>query len=45
MRQERYDKLVLSMGANALRPLLPGIDLPGIFSLVRDAVPDKRQSY
>lgn len=40
VRQERYDKLVLSMGANALRPLLPGIDLPGIFSL--RTIPDSR---
>lgn len=35
---ESYDKLVLSPGANAVRPRLPGIDLPEIFTL-RD-VPD-----
>ena len=35
---ERYDKLVLSPGTVAIRPNLPGIDLPGIFTL-RD-VPD-----
>lgn len=35
---ERYDKLVLSPGTVAVRPNLPGIDLPGIFTL-RD-VPD-----
>jgi len=30
---ERYDKLVLSPGAAPIRPPLPGIDLPGIFSV------------
>ena len=30
---ESYDKLVLSPGAEPLRPPLPGIDLPGIFTL------------
>lgn len=30
---ENYDKLVLSPGAEPLRPPLPGIDLPGIFTL------------
>lgn len=33
-----YDHLVLSPGAQAIRPPLPGIDLPGIFSL--RTVPD-----
>jgi NADPH-dependent 2,4-dienoyl-CoA reductase/sulfur reductase-like enzyme/rhodanese-related sulfurtransferase len=37
---ENYDKLVLSPGAAPIRPPLPGIDLPGIFS-VRN-VPDAR---
>lgn len=37
---ERYDKLVLSPGASPIRPPLPGIDLPGIFSL--RTVPDAR---
>jgi len=31
--QERYDKLVLSPGAEPLRPLLPGINSAGIFTL------------
>lgn len=31
--EERYDKLVLSPGADPIRPPLPGIDLPGIFTL------------
>jgi len=31
--EESYDHLVLSTGAVPLRPRLPGIDLPGIFSL------------
>ncbi len=30
---EKYDKLVLSPGAAPLRPPLPGLDLPGIFSV------------
>lgn len=30
---ETYDKLLLSPGAKAVRPDLPGIDLPGIFTL------------
>ena len=32
---EAYDKLVLAMGASAIRPPLPGIDLPGIHVLRR----------
>ncbi len=32
---ESYDKLALCMGARALRPPLPGIDLPGIHVLRR----------
>ena len=39
--REAYDALVLSPGAAAVRPPLPGIDLPGIF-VVR-TVPDSRQ--
>ena len=38
--RESYDALVLSPGANAIRPPLPGIDLPGIF-VVR-TIPDTR---
>jgi NADPH-dependent 2,4-dienoyl-CoA reductase/sulfur reductase-like enzyme/rhodanese-related sulfurtransferase len=30
---ETYDKLILSPGAAPLRPPIPGIDLPGIFTL------------
>ncbi|MBF0256292.1 MAG: FAD-dependent oxidoreductase [Gammaproteobacteria bacterium] len=37
---ESYDSLVLSPGARPIRPPLPGIDLPGIFSL--RTVPDSR---
>jgi NADPH-dependent 2,4-dienoyl-CoA reductase/sulfur reductase-like enzyme/rhodanese-related sulfurtransferase len=37
---ESYDKLVLSPGASAVRPPLPGIDLPGIFHV--RTVPDVR---
>jgi NADPH-dependent 2,4-dienoyl-CoA reductase/sulfur reductase-like enzyme/rhodanese-related sulfurtransferase len=37
---EKYDKLVLSPGAAPIRPPLPGVDLPGIFSV--RTVPDAR---
>jgi len=37
---ESYDKLVLSPGSAPIRPPLPGIDLPGIFSV--RTVPDAR---
>ncbi|QDV30256.1 Coenzyme A disulfide reductase [Planctopirus ephydatiae] len=37
---EKYDKLVLSPGAAPIRPPLPGINLPGIFSV--RTVPDAR---
>ena len=39
---ETYDKLVLSPGAAPIRPPLPGIDLPGIFSV--RTVPDASTS-
>ena len=38
---ESYDALVLSPGANPIRPDLPGINLPGIFSL--RTIPDSRR--
>ena len=38
---ESYDKLVLSPGAPPIRPPLPGIDLPGVFSV--RTVPDARE--
>ena len=31
--EESYDKLLISTGASPVRPPLPGIDLPGIFTL------------
>lgn len=37
---EHYDKLVLSPGAQSVRPPIPGIDLPGIFQV--RTVPDAR---
>ncbi len=39
--KETYDKLVLSPGAAPLRPPLPGIDLPGVFTV--RTVPDARE--
>jgi NADPH-dependent 2,4-dienoyl-CoA reductase/sulfur reductase-like enzyme/rhodanese-related sulfurtransferase len=41
VRDENYDKLVLSPGAVSIRPPLPGIDLPGVFQV--RTVPDARQ--
>ena len=41
LRREPYDALVLSPGARAIRPPLPGIDLPGIH-VVR-TIPDTRR--
>jgi NADPH-dependent 2,4-dienoyl-CoA reductase/sulfur reductase-like enzyme/rhodanese-related sulfurtransferase len=38
---EAYDALVLSPGAAPVRPPLPGIDLPGIFTL--RSIPDSRK--
>ena len=38
---ETYDVLVLAPGASPIKPALPGIDLPGIFSL--RTIPDSRQ--
>jgi len=38
---EPYDALVLSPGARSIRPDLPGLDLPGIFSL--RTIPDSRE--
>ncbi len=37
---QNYDALVLAPGAQAIRPPLPGIDLPGIFTL--RTIPDSR---
>ena len=37
---EAYDALVLSPGASPIRPALPGVDLPGVFTLRN--VPDSR---
>ena len=39
--REHFDALVLSPGSSPIRPPLPGIDLPGIFTL--RTVPDSRQ--
>ena len=40
-REEAYDALVLSTGAQAIRPPLPGIDLPGVHVL--RTIPDSRK--
>lgn len=34
-----YDKLVLAPGAAAVKPPLPGVDLPGVFQM--KTVPDR----
>jgi len=39
--REKYDALVLSPGAVPLKPPIPGIELPGIFTL--RTIPDSRQ--
>jgi NADPH-dependent 2,4-dienoyl-CoA reductase/sulfur reductase-like enzyme/rhodanese-related sulfurtransferase len=39
--REEYDALVLAPGARAIKPKMPGIDLPGIFSL--RTIPDSRR--
>ncbi|MBN2099044.1 MAG: FAD-dependent oxidoreductase [Dehalococcoidia bacterium] len=39
--RERYDALVMAPGSAPIRPPLPGIDLPGIFTL--RTIPDSRQ--
>ncbi len=41
LAEERYDALVLAPGASAIRPPIPGIDLPGIFSV--RTIPDSRR--
>jgi NADPH-dependent 2,4-dienoyl-CoA reductase/sulfur reductase-like enzyme/peroxiredoxin family protein/rhodanese-related sulfurtransferase/TusA-related sulfurtransferase len=40
-----YDKLVLSPGAEPVRPNLPGVGLPGIFTLRNVADTDRIKSY
>ncbi len=43
--QEHYDKLILSPGAEPLRPPLPGINGPGIFTLRNVADTDNIKEY
>lgn len=43
--KERYDKMVLSPGAEPIRPPLPGINLPGIFTLRNVADTDHIKNY
>jgi len=40
-RKETYDALLLSPGAGPIRPPIPGIDLPGVFTV--RSIPDVRQ--
>lgn len=42
---ETYDKLLLSPGANPVRPPLPGIDLEGIFTLRNVEDTDRIKNY
>jgi len=39
--REKYNALVLSPGSSPIKPPLPGIDIPGIFTL--RSIPDSRQ--
>jgi NADPH-dependent 2,4-dienoyl-CoA reductase/sulfur reductase-like enzyme/rhodanese-related sulfurtransferase len=41
MQKERYDALLLSPGASAITPAVPGVDLPGIFTV--RTIPDSRR--
>lgn len=43
--EERYDKLVLSPGANPIIPPLPGVNLPGVFTLRNLPDMDRIKSY
>ncbi|MFN8309220.1 MAG: FAD-dependent oxidoreductase [Chitinophagales bacterium] len=43
--EEHYDKLILSPGAEPIRPPLPGISLPGIFTLRNVADTDLIKAY
>ncbi len=43
--EEHYDKLVLSPGAEPIKPLLPGINLHGIFTLRNVTDTDHIKSY
>lgn len=43
--QERYDKLLLSPGANPVKPPLPGIDSEGIFTMRNVDDTDKIKEY
>jgi NADPH-dependent 2,4-dienoyl-CoA reductase/sulfur reductase-like enzyme/rhodanese-related sulfurtransferase len=40
-RDDRYDKLVLSPGAAPFKPAIPGLDLPGVFTV--RSIPDTRE--
>ena len=42
---ERYDKLLLAPGASAVRPPLPGADLPGVFTLRNVADTDRIKAW
>ena len=43
--EESYDKLLISTGASPARPPLPGIDLPGIFTLRNVTDTDRIKEY
>ena len=43
--EESYDKLLISPGASPVRPPLPGIDLPGIFTLRNVTDTDRIKEY
>ncbi len=43
--EESYDKLLISTGASPVRPPLPGIDFPGIFTLRNITDTDRIKEY
>ena len=43
--EESYDKLLISTGASPVRPPLPGIDFPGIFTLRNVTDTDRIKEY
>ncbi len=43
--KERYDKVILATGGSPVRPAIPGIDMPGVFSLTTIPEVEAIKSY